>query len=193
MAASEDGGVSDRESSSEMEGRGNLRSCSDQGTPSSVPLKPSGDRFFPDVKFCAACGLGSSWASQQTCTACGSASWNCADVSDAPAGGAQSRSLKHLPGSAETSALLSSLPSKMKRSREDRDEAEQRRDGGRARQEDRPILTLPTRPTWDSLSAEARRICDDAMALFDEEEPGVKQISQARAAGFHRVAFEIYH
>ena len=64
MAASEDGGVSDRESSSEMEGRGNLRSCSDQGTPSSVPLKPSGDRFFPDVKFCAACGLGSTQVNQ---------------------------------------------------------------------------------------------------------------------------------
>lgn len=81
----------------------------------------------------------------------------------------------------------------MKRSREDRDDAEQRRDGGRARQEDRHILTLPTRPTWDSLLAEAGKICDDAMALFDDEEPGVKQISQARAAGFHAVAFEIYH
>lgn len=54
----------------------------------------------------------------------------------------------------------------MKRSRE----GEQSRDGGRVCQDDGPILTLPTLPRWDSLSAQTRQLCEDAMALFDDHE-----------------------
>ena len=69
----------------------------------------------------------------------------------------------------------------LKRSREDEDEAEQRRGCRRVRQGDRTILLLPTRPTWDSLSAQARELCNEAMALFDDEKPSnsAKLVPQA--------------
>lgn len=68
-------------------------------TTSSVPVTSE------DVKFCAACGLGSTQVEQQTCN-CGSASWNFSGVSEASTGGVQGIWLQIFTAMAQSSAPL---------------------------------------------------------------------------------------